>query len=100
MITPKNKIGYITRRVDDDGKEIFRFLECKITKVVIGKKTTKVYTKEFYPFDIEDIDGNRERMKNGLIIIQTPFIMRERDSEYFNKVVDNFNKNGCKSILD
>lgn len=100
MITPKNKLGYITKNINDKGVEVFRFLECKVTKVVVGKKSTKVYTKELYPFDIKDVEGNREMMKDGLIILKTPFVMRDGDSEYFKAVVDDFNKNGCKSILD
>ena len=100
MITTKNKIGYITKTTTNNGSNRFKFLECKITKVVIGKKATKVYTKELYPFDIEEIEGNREMMEDGLTIIQTPFVMRDGDSEYFKAIVDDFNKNGCKSILD
>lgn len=100
MITTKNKIGYITKIVESDGSNWFKFLECKVTKVVINKKSTKVYTKELRPLDMEDVEGNREMMHDKLILLQTPFVMQDGDSEYFNAVVDDFNKNGCKSIFD
>lgn len=34
------------------------------------------------------------------VLITTPFLMREGDSEHFKRVVEDFNKNGAKSILD
>lgn len=60
MITPKDTIRYIVRHKHDDGSESFRFCECKVKKIIMSTKSTKVYTKELHPLDIEEIEGNRE----------------------------------------
>ena len=57
MITTKNKIGYIQRRYDENNVPHFKFIVAKIKRVNIGVKSTKVYTKEFYPLDLEDLES-------------------------------------------
>lgn len=55
MITTKNKIGYIDRRYDENKVPHFKLIVAKVKSVRIGVRSTKVYTKEFYPLDFEEI---------------------------------------------
>ena len=79
MITTKNKIGYIQRRYDENNVPHFKFIVAKIKRVNIGVKSTKVYTKEFYPLDLEDLESTTEMFdtSKGIIIVQEPFILKE-----------------------
>ena len=99
MITPKDKIGFIQRRRNET-KDAFKLIVAKVQRVNIGKKKTSVYTKEFYPLDMEEIESNTKMMdtSKGLIIVGEPFVIKEEDVPYFQAVVDDFNKNGAKSI--
>lgn len=101
MITPKNKIGYI-RRLRNEDKESYKLIVAKVQKVVIGKKATKVYTKEFYPLDMEEIESNTRMIdtSRGFILLGEPFVIDDEDIPYFQAVVDDFNGNGAKSIWE
>ena len=70
--------------------------------VRITLKTTKVYTKEFYPLDLEDLESTTEMIdtSKGIIIVQEPFILKDGQEEYFQSVVDKWNKEPPKSIFD
>lgn len=100
MIKTKDKIGYIKRRRYEDKPDEFKLIVAKVTKVVMGKKKNSVYTKEFYPLEMEEIESNTKMIDTheGLIIVGEPFLITDSDIEYFQKVVDDFNKNGAKSI--
>ena len=101
MITPKDKIGYISRATVD-GKEKFRFIEAKVKSVRIGKKGTSVYTDKFYALDAEEIEFNTSMIGNGngIMLVNEPFITTDEYSEHCRKTVDYWNKHGAKSILD
>ena len=98
MITPKDKIGFIQRRRYEDKKDEFKLIVAKVTKVVIGKKKTSVYTKEFYPLDMEEIESNTSfiNKSKGLVIVSEPFLIKDEDIQYFQAVVKDFNENGTK----
>ena len=101
MITPKDKIGYI-RRADNGERIEFKLIIAKVQRVVMGKKATMVYTKEFIPLFMEDVEFNTRLANNGrgLILVSEPFVIKDEQIPYFQAVVDDFNKNGAKSILD
>ena len=101
MITPKDKIGYISRATVE-GKEKFRFIEAKVKSVRIGKKGTSVYTDKFYALDAEEIEFNTSMIGNGsgLMLVNEPFITTDEYSERCRKAVDYWNAHGAKSILD
>lgn len=101
MITPNDKIGFIQRRRNET-KYAFKLIVAKVQRVNIGKKKTSVYTKEFYPLDMEDIESNTRMMdeSKGLILVGEPFVIKDEQIPYFEAVVDDFNKNGAKSIWD
>lgn len=101
MITPKDKIGYI-RRIDNGERTEFKLIIAKVQRVVMGKKATKVYTKKFMPLDVEDVELNTQFVNNGrgLILVAEPFVIKDEQIPYFEAVVDDFNKNGAKSIWD
>ena len=102
MITTKNRIGYIQRRYDENNVPHFKFIVAKIKRVNIGVKSTKVYTKEFYPLDLEDLESTTEMFdtSKGIIIVQEPFILKDDEEEYFQAVVDKWNEEPPKSIFD
>ena len=101
MITPKDKIGYISRATVE-GKEKFRFIEAKVKSVRIGKKGTSVYTDKFYALDAEEIEFNTSMISNGsgLMLVNEPFVTTDEYSEHCRKTVDYWNAHGAKSILD
>ena len=94
MITTKNRIGYISRTYSENNIPHFKFIVAKVKSVRIGAKSTKVYTKEFYPLDLEDLESTTEIIdtSNGIIIVQEPFILKDGQEEYFQAVVDEWNK--------
>jgi hypothetical protein len=102
MITTKDKIGFIQRRRYSDKPDDFKLIIAKVKKVVMGKRKNSVYTKEFYPLEMEEIEANTEWMDTakGLIVVGEPFVIKEEQIPYFQAVVDDFNKNGARSILD
>ena len=101
MITPKDKIGFIQRRMNN-GKTTYKLIVAKVQRVFLGKKANKVYTKEFYPLEVEEIESNTKMIdtSKGLILVSEPFIIKDEQIGYFQAVVDDFNKNGAKSIWD
>ena len=102
MITPKDTLGFIERRyLDENSNPTFRFIEAKVQRVNIGKKKTSVYTKEFYVLDAEDIESTTRciSISYGLLVVGEPFLLKEDQREYFQKVVNDWNKNDLKSFM-
>ena len=102
MITPKDKIGYIWRKRYDGEKDEFKLIVAEVIKIIMTKKKTSVYTKEFYPFEMEEIESNTSFINKarGLVIVGEPFLIKDEDIEYFQAVVKDFNENGTKSVWD
>ena len=102
MITTKNRIGFIRRTYSENNIPHFKFIVAKVKSVRIGAKSTKVYTKEFYPIDLEDLESTTEMIdtSKGIIIVQEPFILKDDEEEYFQTVVDKWNEEPPKSIFD
>lgn len=99
MIT--TKIGYIQRTYDENNIPHFKFIVAKVKSVRFGAKATKVYTKEFYPLDLEDLESTTEMIDTkGIIIVQEPFMLKDGEEKYFQSVVDKWNKEPPKSIFD
>ena len=102
MITTKNRIGYIQRRYDENNVPHFKFIVARVKSVRIGAKATKVYTKEFYPLDLEDLESTTKiiDISKGIIIVQEPFMLKDGEEKYFQSVVDKWNKDPPNSIFD
>lgn len=102
MITTKNRIGYIRRTYSENNIPHFKFIVAKVKSVRIGAKATKVYTKEFYPLDLEDLESTTEMIdtSKGIIIVQEPFILKDGQEEYFQAVVERWNEEPPKSIFE
>ena len=102
MITTKNRIGYISRTYSENNIPHFKFIVAKVKSVRIGAKATKVYTKEFYPLDLEDLESTTEIIdtSKGIFIVQEPFILKDGEEKYFQSVVDKWNEEPPKSIFD
>ena len=100
-ITPKDKIGYISRRKDENGKEVFKFIEAKIKKVVVCKTKTSVYSDKFNALDADEIISNTEMIRDmKLMLVTEPFITGEAYSEHCRQTVDYWNEHGARSIFD
>jgi hypothetical protein len=101
-ITVKDKIGFIRRSKDLEGKESFKFIESKIKKIVTGKTKTSIYSDKFYAIDADEIESNTDILKkgNGIMLVGEPFITTPEYSEHCLKVVDYWNEHGAKSILE
>lgn len=102
MITTKNRIGYIRRLKDENGKEQFKYFEAKIKKVVIGKKKTSVYSDRFYALDAEELESNTEffDMQKGLLLVNEPFITNNELADWCQRNVDYWNEHGARGIFD
>lgn len=100
-ITPKDNIGYISCRKDENGKEVFRFIEAKIKKVVVCKTKTSVYSDKFNALDAEELISNTEMIGDRkLMLVTEPFITTDDYSEHCRQTVDYWNEHGAKSIFD
>ena len=99
MIT--TNIGYIQRIYDENNIPHFKFIVAKVKSVRITLKAIKVYTKEFYPLDSDDLDSTANMIdkSKGIIIVQEPFILKDGEEKYFQSVVDKWNEEPPKSIL-
>ena len=70
------KIGYISRRTDESGKETFKFLEANGTRR-IGVRTDTIKVKFLYgttPTTEIQENTNIIRKNNGIILVGEPFI--------------------------
>lgn len=102
MITTKNKIGYIQRRTDENGKQHFKYIEAKIKKIVIGKNRTAVYSDKFRAIELEELESNTNIFseEKGILIVGEPFITNDKLAEWCQKNVDYWNEHGAKGIFD
>ena len=100
MIT--SKIGYIQRTYDENNISHFKFIVANVKSVKFREKSTKIYTKEFYPLDLEDLESTTEMIdtSKGIFIVQEPFMLKDGEEKYFQSVVDKWNKEPPKSIFD
>lgn len=101
MITTKDKIGYIRRNKDSDGKIYYKYIESKITAVRIGKTKTSIYSKNFYALNASELEFNTKLMSDNseLILVGEPFITNNNLSVRLKKVVDYWNEHGAKDIF-
>ena len=102
MITAKDRIGFIQRRTDENGKQHFKYIESKIKKIVVGKKKTSVYSDRFYTLELEELEINTKIFNEtkGVLLVGEPFITNDKLAEWCQKNVDYWNEHGAKSILD
>lgn len=102
MITAKDKIGYIRRSNDGNGKETFKYIEGKIKRINIGKTRTSIYSDRFRALDMEEVEWNTEMMTDGrgLILVNEPFITNEELAERCKAHCEYWNEFGATSIFD
>lgn len=102
MITTKDKIGYIRRTGYKDKAPEFKLIVAKVKRVVLGKTKNSVYTDKFYSLEMEEIESNTKWLhkSKGLILVDEPFVIKDEEIPYFQAVVDDFNKNGARSIWE
>ena len=80
------KVGYISRRTDENGKEIFRYIEGDATRR-IGTRSDNIKVKFLYgttPY--EEVKSNTEFMTEGkLVIVQELFFTNDALKERLEK---------------
>ena len=80
------KVGYISRRADENGKEIFRYIEGNATRR-IGTRSDNIKVKFLYgttPY--EEVKSNTEFMAEGkLVVVQEPFFTNDALKERLEK---------------
>ena len=86
---------------EENGKEVFKFIEAKIKKVVVCKTKTSVYSDKFNALDAEELISNTEMISDRkLMLVTEPFITSEEYSEHCKKTVDYWNEHGARSVFD
>ena len=80
------KVGYISRRTDANGKEIFRYIEGNATRR-IGTRSDTIKVNFLYgttPY--EEVKSNTEIMAEGkLVVIHEPFFTNDTLKERLEK---------------
>ena len=77
------KVGYISKRIDENGKETFKYFEANGVRRV-GVRTDNVRVKFLQiPYPYDEILDNTEFIKNGnnLILVCEPFFTDEELKE-------------------
>lgn len=74
-----NYIGGIYKMNNPDGSKYWKLTESKITKIVQNSKGTKIYSKRFYPLELEDVELNTELMEkaDGYILTGEVFCLTD-----------------------
>ena len=93
-----DSIGSIYKRQKPDGKEEWYLSESKITRIVQNSRGTKVYSKGFFPIEIEEIEDNTKLMQEAKgwintreVVLLTPEI-REKCNRWIKWANDNPDK--------
>lgn len=60
-----DSIGGLYKKTKPDGTEMWELSEGKITKIVQNSRGTKIYSKRFYPIEIEEIEDNTKVMASA-----------------------------------
>ena len=80
------KVGYISRRRNENGKEIFRYIEGNATRR-IGTHSDNIKVKFLYgttPY--EEVKSNTELMAEGkLVVVHEPFFTNDALKERLEK---------------
>jgi hypothetical protein len=94
----KDSIGGLYKRPTSDGKEEWFLSESKITRIVQNSRGTKVYSKGFFPIEIEEIEDNTKLMQEAKgwintreVVLLTPEI-REKCNRWIKWANDNPDK--------
>lgn len=101
-ITPNDKIGYIRKSQDKNGKDIFTFIEAKIKKIVVGKNRTSVYSDKLYALNADELISNTKIVNNkyGIMFVGEPFITTKEYSERCRKTIEYWNIHGAEKYFD
>jgi hypothetical protein len=95
-----DSIGGIYKRQKPDGKEEWYLSESKITRIVQNSRGTKVYSKRFFPIEIEEIEDSTKLMldANGWIITREVVLLTPEIREKCNRWIKWANDNPDKAV--
>ena len=92
-----DSIGGIYQLDRADGTKEWYLCEGKITKITENSRGTKVYSKQFYPQDKDDIEINTDMAKaEGCIIVKEVCLLTDELREKFVKWIKWANANPGK----
>lgn len=85
---------------EKDGKKFWELVEGKITKIVQNTRGTKVYSKKFYPLEIEEIISSTQIMEkaNGWILTREVVWLKPDIREKCERWVEWANANPDKAV--
>ena len=77
------RVGYIIKRVDENGKETFKYHESNATRRIGVRSDTVKIPFLYGTTPYEEIDDNTNMMsgENGLIIVNEPFFTNKEMKE-------------------
>lgn len=77
------KVGYISKRIDENGKETFKYREANATRRIGVKADTVKVSFLYGTTPYEEIDSNTRIMnaKSGLILVNEPFFTNEETKD-------------------
>ena len=95
-----NYIGGIYKRNNPDGSEYWKLIDSKITKIVQNSKGTKIYSKNFYPLELEDVELSTELMgkADGYILTREVFYLTDEIRNKCERWVKWANNNPEKAV--
>ena len=95
-----NYIGGIYKSNNSDDSEYWKLIDSKITKIVQNSKGTKIYSKNFYPLYLEDVELNTELMENanGYILTREVFYLTDEIRNKCERWIEWANNNSEKAV--
>lgn len=95
-----NYIGGIYKMNNSDGSKYWKLTDSKITKIVQNSKGTKIYSKHFYPLDLEDVELNTELMEkaNKYILTGEVFYLTDEIRNKCERWIEWANDNPKKAV--
>ena len=93
-------IGMLTKRQSSDGKEFWKLIESKVTKIIQNSKGTKIYSKGFYPLDAADVEFNTKEQEEaqGYILTREVFELNDITRPKVERWIEWANANMDKAV--
>lgn len=98
------QVGVLWRRRNEE-KVWYTFKKSKISKLSMTNKGTTVYLKPQlftvnYKIEDDEYEDYREIPEGGLLMVNTPMLISDKTSKYFEEVAKRWNENPPKSIWE
>lgn len=93
-------IGLICKTKDANGNEFWKLSESKVTRIVQNKNGIKLYSKGFYPLDIEEVEFNTKFQEGaqGYILTREVFELNDVTRSKAERWIEWANANMGKAV--